>query len=86
MGANRHEVRLFMLGALKRCGSYKMPHQTLRQTVRELYEDVTGAEIDLEIQWLAAKGYIDFVKQRLGDEKLWFLTDAGKALLTQDSE
>jgi DNA-binding PadR family transcriptional regulator len=60
-----------------------MPENALKETIRQLSsEDISKDEIQIEINWLEAKGYIDFTKGPLGDpEKRWFITEAGKANL-----
>lgn len=57
-----------------------MPESAVQHTIQQLSaRDITDAEIGQEIQWLAAKGWIDFVKDPLGDpEKRWFITPEGK--------
>lgn len=80
---NVHETRTSILAALKRCGSHKLPDSALKETIRQISsEDISEAEIQIEINYLEAKGWIDFTTGPLGDpEKRWFITSEGKKKL-----
>lgn len=78
---NPHEVRLSILRILQSSAPRKMPEGALKEYVRQLStEEISETDLQIALNWLEAKNYIDFTKGELGDpEKRWFITEAGKA-------
>lgn len=72
-------LRNQILTVLSQCGSYQLPEETLRASLRQMMgAAVEEAEIDAALKWLKDKAYIDFTVDEVSEAKRWAITASGK--------
>lgn len=75
-------LRLQILSELDRNQGYAMPEKTLFQAINlVLAASVSEKELREVLDWLKAKGYIDFTVDEMSEARRWKITEAGKGAL-----
>lgn len=74
-------IKKSILKALKDCGSYPCPEGALRSQVEFTASRMTRVEFDSALKDLDAAGFVAGVAPKIGTDRKWVITDAGKLAL-----
>lgn len=76
-------IKKAILKALKDCGSYPCPESALRSQVEYTAPRMTSVEFESALKDLDAERLVAGVAGRLGGDRKWAITDAGKLALAE---
>lgn len=70
-----------ILEHLDKAGTNMLPEGTLRVELREMTRPAaTDLDFGVAFTWLEKKGFASFEPDELTEEKMWFITEAGRVV------
>lgn len=76
-------IKKTILRALKDCGQYPCPEGALRSQVEFTASRMTRVEFESALRDLDANGFVAGVAPKIGTDRKWAITDAGKLTLAE---